>query len=272
MIDPRDQWAIQIEVTNACQRKCSNCTRMLRHVERPFFVTTDHFARCVDAIKDFPTASPPSATTPRSLVGMIGGEPLFHPHFADLAGIMAGKIPNRQHRGLWTGLDWKQSQYAAIIGDTFGYVNNNQHNSECRHTPVLVAISDVVADAAQRAQLIDKCWLQCRWSSTVTPNGFFFCEVAGAMDVVFNGPGGLPIEPGCWERPLEDFREQINRWCPRCGIPMNLRARLDTEEVDDISPGNLELLQDSPGVRAGEYVLYGGGGGETTDTPWRYLR
>jgi hypothetical protein len=273
MIDPQNQWTMPIDVTNRCTRACSNCTRLIGHAASRFDMTVDYFARAVDAIKDFPTESPPRPDlAPFKVVAMIGGEPLLHPQFATLAAIIAEKVPDRQHRGLWTGLDWRHTKHAEVIEDVFGYVNNNRHDRRCLHSPVLVAVTDEVADPAERARLIDDCWLQRLWCGTITPKGHFFCEVAGAFDMVFDGPGGLPIEPECWRRPLADFREQIDRWCPRCGIPLNLKGRVDKEEVDDISPSNLAVLRDSPRVCAGRYVLFDPSGHETDREPWRYLK
>lgn len=276
MIAPECQWCIQIEVTNACPRACSNCTRMLAHVERPFFMSVGQFAAAVGALGGFPDESPPSEAAPFKLIGLIGGEPLLHPSFQVLLSILTEKVPNRRHRGLWTGLEWQCTQHADIIRDVFDeqFIHNNRHEGESRHSPVLVASRDAVADPVTRAELINDCWLQRKWSSSVTPKGFFFCEVAGAMDIVFDGPGGLPVESGCWERPIEDFREQIDLWCQRCGIPLNLKGRLDNEGVDDISHTNVTelILTRSPRIQAGEYVLYDPAEHTTDDEPWRYLK
>lgn len=272
MIDPQRQWAIQIEVTNACNRACSNCTRFVGHLRRQFHVTLDQFAIAVDALKDFPAWSTPTDRVAHKVIGMIGGEPLLHPQFAALAAIMAEAIPVREHRGLWTGLEWQKTVYADLIRHTFGYVNNNQHDQECRHSPILVAVADVVEDVRRQKKLIEQCWLQEMWSATITPKGFFFCEVAGAMDLLFDGPGGLPVEPGCWRRPLADFQEQIDRWCWRCGVPLNLAGRLDSECVDDLSPTNLAALEKSPRVQAGRYELHLTLDTTVTPTPWRYLQ
>ncbi|MFH1738505.1 MAG: radical SAM protein, partial [bacterium] len=220
MIPPKEQWCIQVDITNACTRACSNCTRMLSHVTQPFFMACGEFVRAVDALKDFPEESLPSKAASIKLVGVIGGEPLLHPAFPTLLRILADKIPNKNYRGLWTGLKWESTEHADIIREVFDekYIHNNRHEKRAKHTPVLIAIREVVEDPAERARIIDGCWLQHRWSSSITPKGLFFCEVAGAMDMVFGGPGGLSVEPGCWRRPLEDFREQIDRWCQRCGV------------------------------------------------------
>jgi hypothetical protein len=244
---------------------------MLSHVDLPFFMSVEKFAQCANALADFPTNSLPSKADPHKMVGIIGGEPLLHPDFDQLARILADAIPNREHRGLWTGLDWRRTKHANLIEKTFGYINHNMHQTECRHSPVLVAIQDVVPDKAKQKEMIDNCWLQRLWSASCTPKGFFFCEVAAAMDMVFEGPGGLPIEPGCWDRPLSDFQSQIDRWCSRCGIPLNLKGRLDSEEMDDISESNLEALRNSPRIKSGNYVLHESVA-ETDREPWRYLR
>jgi hypothetical protein len=272
MIDPAYQWCQQIDVTNACGRKCSNCTRLCGHVRDPFYMSVEMFAQCVEALRNFPTDSPPSTADPNKMIGMIGGEPLLHPEFAKLVRIVADRIPNKEHRGLWTGLRWERTIHAALIRSTFGYINNNTHDSKCQHSPVLVAIQDYAKDTQNQTAIIEQCWLQRLWSATCTPKGYFFCEVAGALDMVMNGPGGLPIEPGCWDRPLADFQEQIDRWCPRCGIPLQLEGRLDSDEVDDISPTNLDALRHSPRITNGHFVLHTHLVSPIDNAPWKYLK
>lgn len=258
MIPPRRQWCIQVDVTNACPRACSNCTRMSAHARASFFMTVDEFARAVASVRDFPTESEPDDHGRQKLIGVIGGEPLVHPQFAALCETMADEIPDRRCRGLWTGLPLDNHPHRELVQETFGYVNQNLHTTECVHQPVLVAVEDVIRDERRMWELIDACQLQRKWSSAITPKGFFFCEVAAAMDVVFEGPGGLPLTPGCWRHDLADYRGQIERWCPRCGVCLPLPGRCDRERVDDISRGNLEALRKlgSPRVRKGDYVLF----------------
>jgi len=234
----------------------------------------DTFRKALVALREFPTSSPKSPFVPakHKVVGMLGGEPMLHPQFESLCLLMEELIPSKVNRGLWTGLKWERTKYADLIRRVFGYVNNNQHNTNCEHSPILVSISDVVKDSAKRKELIDNCWLQRLWSATITPKGYFFCEVAGAFDMVFGGPGGLPIEPGVWNRPLSDFQDQIDRWCSRCGIPLNLKGRKDSEGVDDISPSNLSALVGSPRIQALEYALYNEDRLQQDSKPWQYLR
>lgn len=260
MIPPKQHWCIQIDVTNQCPRKCSNCTRSLAHVTEPFNMTVDTFRAAVEALADFPTKSESnSQNNGVKVVGIIGGEPACHPEFWHLERILYEAIPDRQHRGLWTSDKFIGED--TYIRRAFGYVNYNPHSPPSKHHPILVAIKDIVPNHKDMWQLIDKCPYQTTWSSSITPKGFFFCEVAAALDMVFQGPGGLPIEPGCWKRPLDDFRSQIERWCPRCGgsIPFNKgRHRLDNEERDDVSMSNLVALKalHSPRIKHGNYFLF----------------
>lgn len=227
MIDMQRQWCVLIDVTNVCNRACSNCTRLVGHTAETFYMNPEQFEHNVRCLSDFPVCSPIHPTVRTKMIGMMGGEPLMHPKFTALCRLMASHVPARKNRGLWTGLAWRRSMHRQLIEDTFGHVHYNPHYQTrfSLHSPVLVAVQDVINDEQQRRRAIDNCWLQSRWCGTVTPKGLFFCEVAGAFDWVMQGPGGLVVEPGCWRRPLADFRGQIDRWCLRCGIPLNLQGR-----------------------------------------------
>ena len=272
MIDPQYQWCMPIDVTNKCNRACSNCTRLIGHGPT-FYMGLNQFAGILEAIKDFPEKSPPSEAASFKLIGVIGGEPLLHPQFPELLEIMREKIPNQEHRGIWTSLNWQQTRHADVIQETFTDrgIHNNRHDlNRSRHSPVLIAIEDVIEDPIEQQNIIDNCWLQRNWCGSITPKGHFFCEVAGSFDWVLDGPGGLPVESECWRKPLMDFQDQINRWCPRCGIALQMKGRLDSEEVDDISWSNLDLLENSPRIRAGSYLLHEGGRKTHVAKPWEY--
>jgi hypothetical protein len=98
----------------------------------------------------------------------------------------------------------------------------------------------------------DNCWIQNEWSATITPKGCFFCEVAGALDMLFDGPGGWRIEKGWWKRKPKDFGDQLH-WCEICGFALDTFTRDADEETDDVSPsvyGMLEKLN-SPKFKSG---------------------
>jgi len=260
MIPPSQHWAIQIDVTNRCRVGCSNCTRSLAHVTEPFDMSVDAFATAVGALAEFPEhsdATPLGQNHGIKVVGVIGGEPTLHPQYGELCEIIRAGIPNRRNRGLWTS----SQRHANDAKEMFGYVNFNPHLPPSRHHPILVAIEDVIPDEDRMWELIEQCPYQTTWASSIGPKGFFFCEVAASLDLVFGGPGGMPVVPGCWREPLEHFRNQIDTWCPRCGgaIPMSkTRHRLDVEHRDDVSASNLRELEErgSPRILRGDYVVF----------------
>lgn len=255
MRPPSSMSIIQIEVTNVCSHRCSNCTRLVGHYRKDqnYFISIADFRRAVDSLVDFP-----------EIVGLIGGEPVLHPEFPALIEYYKERIPRRR-RGLWSSLHQRYWQHFDLISATFDRDRQflNDHATPSIHQPILVASEDVVPDEEERRRLISECWVQNLWSASVTPKGAFFCEVAAALDRLYDGPGGWPVEPGWWKIGVEDprFQEQVERWCHLCGAAVPLRRRLTSDGVDDVSPTHEEMLrkQGSPKARDGKTSVYVGG-------------
>ena len=262
-----DAAVIQIEVTNACTNRCANCTRCVGHHKKPFFMDLGLIEQAIDSLDGFTRT-----------VGIMGGEPTLHPEFEKICELVQRKIP--AHRaGLWTsGFKWKE--YKPLIKKTFGVVLYNDHSGkEQKHQPILVAIDEVIKDKDLMWRLIRKCWVQEEWSPSITPKGAFFCEVAAALDLLFDGPGGYPIDNNWWRKGVPDFEDQVRRYCPLCSgaLPM-LRPPRD-EAHDLVSKGNLERLVKAGSQKAaqGQVTVFEGTMDEDVQKyvdgwkPWRYL-
>ncbi|SLM31187.1 Radical SAM domain protein [Desulfamplus magnetovallimortis] len=250
MIPLTEMKIIQIDITNACINRCSNCTRLIGHHKKPFYMDMDTFKLAADSLVDFP-----------GIVGMIGGEPLLHPDFEEMALYLASTRPDKKKRGLWSTIP-EGNRYGALIKEVFGTQYFNDHTvNTIKHQPVLVAAREMISDEKKMWEFIDNCWVQRLWSATITPKGAYFCEVAAAFDMLFDGNRGWKIEPGWWHRTPEQFGEQKKHWCPKCGCAIPLERRTSTEGKDDISQGNLKALEGigSPGVKKGRTILYNKG-------------
>ncbi len=246
MINPELQWCHQVSCTDMCWPHtesnnpdgkkgpltgCSNCTRLLAHTPKRYFMTPDQLQLCYTHASDFVYNSPPCPQGRHKVVGLFGGDPLLAPDFPTYVDIAIATIPDAHRRGLWCSLHWPtyvhpkygpaKPHVIRLLGSRNapdrhnnwhhqGYLNWNQHeeSQKCQHQPLLVAIQDVVHDPKRRWQLISDCWVQREWSSAyaLDHNGepkFYFCEVASAFDRIFKLGTGLPVEKDCWRGDLK---------------------------------------------------------------------
>ena len=227
---------IHIEVTNACNLECANCTRFIGHHRKNFFITMDQLRKALSSLEGF-----------KGNIGIMGGEPTLHPKFEEICNIVQEMIPNQEQRALWTnGFKWKK--YEDIIHKTFPNKYNiiyNEHGDPNEvHHPLLLAAKDVVEDKETMWKLIDKCWINERWAASITPKGGFFCEVAAAQDLLFDGPGGYDIEKGWWNKSVEEYRDQVERYCVNCSAAVPLPPKYDILGKDLVSPNIAKILKD----------------------------
>lgn len=240
---------IQIEVTNSCNHRCANCTRLIGHHKKPFFMDLDTIRVGLESLEEF-----------KGHIGLMGGEPTLHPQFGEICKMYQEMIPEKGRREFWTS-GYKWDEYEDIIRETFEteYIAYNDHTQdEGYHQPLLIASDEIIDDKDLMWKLIDNCWVQNRWSASITPKGCFFCEVAAALDILFDGPGGWPIEKGWWNKTPDQFQDQVKRYCSMCSAAIPLDIPSHHENYDFISKGNAEKLEkiDSPKFLAGHYKIY----------------
>ncbi len=225
---------LQICTTNACVLECADCTHLVGHHKKPYMMSLDYFKKVVDSLEGFPR-----------MIGLIGGEVLLVPWFAEQARYLRSKFP-REQLGLWSVFPAgeKYVKHREVICETFGNILLNDHSvPTIMHAPMLVASGEYYEDPKDLAAAAWNCWVANRWSPGITPKGGFFCEVAGELDALFDGPGGWDVsEPGWWKRTPLDYAEQVARSCSKCGGCLPLTRRSSQETSCDISEGNAKLL------------------------------
>lgn len=268
MKSPKDMRIIQIDVTNACIHHCSNCTRFCGLHKKPFFMDFETFKRAVDSLEGYV-----------GTIGIMGGEPTLNPDFTRMAEYLASKRPAKhtedmlrpqrhfmdaihdlelEHTflhpcpggmrqtvngpGLWSAIGENYKRYYETIQDTIQYQALNDHSNAMYHQPALISRKALGISDKEWFKIRDNCWVQNLWSATVTPKGAFFCEVAGALDMLFNGPGGWKIEQGWWEKKPEEFGEQL-QWCELCGLACDTFMRDANEGIYDVSLDIYERLE-----------------------------
>ena len=271
MRSPADMEVIQIEITNACIHNCANCTRFCGLHRKPFFMDPDTFKRAVDSFAGY-----------RGVVGIMGGEPTLHPHFAEFMEYYRSRIPEPRprticklpladfrdwvsrtiyqrgrHRGLWSSLGRGYYKHYELIQDVFPYQVLNDHRHVDQHQALLIPRKELGIPDDRFFALRDRCWIQNLWSASITPKGAFFCEIAASLDMLFDGPGGWPIEPGWWRRKPEDFGDQLH-WCELCSAALNVPSAPAASHCEIMSPGIFEKLRerDPWKIRTGHYRIF----------------
>jgi hypothetical protein len=261
---------IQIDITNACMYSCSNCTRFCGQHPKPFFMELETFRRAVDSMAGF-----------EGIVGIIGGEPTLHPQFGQMVDYFAAQVPEPhpyafveqpvdsfsayarvvkyqrgRRRGLFTSLGNGYYRHFEQIQDVFPYQSINDHQSVNTHQAILVTRKELGIADEEWFHLRDNCWIQNLWSASITPKGAFFCEIAACLDMLFDGPGGWPIEPGWWKRKPADFTDQLH-WCEMCSVALKVPTMEATRQTDIVSPAALEKLRaiNGPKIRNQRYVV-----------------
>ena len=241
---------IQIEVTNSCSLQCSQCTRFVGHHKKPFFMDLAMVEKAIKSLKGFTKA-----------IGIMGGEPTLHPQFKEICELVRKLIPNRRQRSLWTnGFKWHE--YKAIIDKTFDpemIIYNDHKDMEVgKHQPLLIAAEEIIDDRELMWRLIGNCWVQWRWAASITPKGGFFCEVAAALDQLFDGPGGYALKKDWWNKNPNEFMDQVKRYCPRCSGAIPMERVSSHVGYDLVSPENAERLKacGSPKFLQGKYKIF----------------
>ena len=268
----RDMIIIQIDITNACIHRCANCTRFCGHHQKDFYMDFETFKNAVDSLDEY-----------NGCVGIIGGEPTLHPEFEKFADYLKSKrlnnIDNLNGRtpiydmqayilsnlidfqnsktGLWSSLNRQYYKHFETIQNSFECQNLNDHDNKCEHQALLMPRKELGIPDDEWIQKRDACWIQNTWSATITPKGAFFCEVAGSLDMLFNGPGGWKVEKDWWKRDIKDYEDQLH-WCELCSGCLDVPQRLSNDERDDITPNMYQKLLEmkSPKVLKNKVIVH----------------
>ena len=241
-----EKWFSHVDITNKCHiGNCIYCSRFERHIRSDMFyeMDLDFFSKAIESYINYPNG-----------VGIIGGEPLLHSKFKEICKIIRDLFP-KEKMGLWTSINPAKSKYSDDIESTFGLIAFNEHNplqqQACSHQPFTLSPIDMVENEVLRNDLIEDCWFDRGWCSTINPLGGYFCEVAASL-AYLQGIKGVPIEPNWWQDMTKfAYQRDICNLCGAC-IPMEKQRLCDRKEK--ISKSFYNMLIDN-NLPVGDFEL-----------------
>lgn len=219
----KDSWIINIEITNFCKMRCSNCSRATKHITKPFFASLEFIEKALNSLKNWPKG-----------IGIIGGEPQDHPQWNEICQL----LKSFDHKGGYALFTSRQLpiEYNEIFDDKIYITDHKKRNL---HHTMLISLSEIVPKHLQR-ELIEKCWLQKQWSPSITPKGAFWCEIAGVLDFIYNGTNSFALVEDWWKQ--ENYENQIEEYCKKCGICIPFELTTDKDEYEYVTPDAYNCL------------------------------
>lgn len=266
---------LQIWVTRLCDKSCFGCTQGSNLSGKMRTMPLDQFEDAVKSLNGY-----------FGVVGLFGGNPAVLKNFEDYCDILKRYVPFSQ-RGIWCNNPMGK---ASIMRECFNpdVSNLNVHleqaaydefkrdwpeskpfglHEDSRHSPVFVAMQDVIEDEAERWELIGNCDINRTWSALIgTFRGelrAWFCEIAGSQSMLHQDEPeypdtGIAVVPDWWRRPMQDFAEQVRYHCHACGVPMrgygSLAQVSDDQGTEFVSATHLSVYKPKRSKRQVELV------------------
>lgn len=238
----REKYICVIDITNHCNSEkpgCLYCSRFMRHIpkEKKYNMSLEFFEKTLLSLKNWPNQ-----------IGIIGGEPSLHPKLLEMIDMIKQIFPNyKQKFAFLTSGSPIFEKHKELIYNTFRWVAYNPHDKNqkeiCLHQRATMTSKDVIPDEILRDKLINNCWVDKTWGPGVNPRGGYFCEIAAAISLLLDGPNGVPIENNWWNRPLEDFKYQVDFCCQNCGMSVPQERDIIGIKKEKFSKGNYELYK-----------------------------
>ncbi len=245
-----EKWLVQIELVSKCEHSCAYCSRHTRHLRSDQLgeMSLDIFSRAFDCALHHPS----------NMIGIIGGNPPLHSEFAEVCEIIRRKV--RGHRKIlryrkkktiglwWSSVGNAYESWKPIVEEAFDFQAYNPQDdfqkTVCRHAPITLPVGEMVADPEYRQDLIDTCWCDQAWWPTIDPvKGVYFCEVAGALARLLDGPMGLPIKKHVWKLSESHWTYQREWACNLCGMCIPHPKKSTDSEIEEFSPGLYKLFK-----------------------------
>jgi len=207
---------IIIPITNVCNLSCGGCNQLCGNYPKKslWFIELDELKKNINIVAN---------NTNKKRIGLFGGEPTLHPKFNEVLELCYefkeleflvytnGRAEVKDHKNIKYNISPKCHP---LIGE--------QVRSNIKHFPTLVAAIDILKSEDknfywEKAKKDCNMWNNC--GAIIYRDRAYFCEIAGAMDQLFEEQHGWEIEEGVnpFVRTDQEIKKQASHYCYRCG-------------------------------------------------------
>ena len=221
---PINMHRLEIDLTYRCQLRCSNCSRGCTQSPSDLDIRISQVMEFLDSSLDQGRSW--------NKVRILGGEPTLHPNFLDIINIMYQWFEEHSPQtdiqvvSNGAGKFVKENYYQIPI--TWQTESSFKDGTDPDYfDPVNIAPKDL--PAFKNEDFSKACWVAMECGMALTPNGYFPCSVAGAIDRMFSMNGGLKTLP----IDTENLQSELSKYCSLCGhylqdsfIPRDKREKI----------------------------------------------
>ena len=247
----KDKKSILIDITNSCINKCANCMRFCQLNNNPYFMNLHDVKNAIDSLDNW-----------NGQISIMGGEPLLHPFFKEIMKYLQTKYKkkygffrypisdiydyalntmpdNNGKLRLFTSVPKQFYDYFEDIDDTFHSLRCNDHSNYTNHFTTMVYYKDLGISDEEFIKQSKNCWVNNDCGAVINNHGAFFCEMAGAMDMLYDGNTGFKVQKDWWKE--TSYQKQMY-WCQFCGARLGLPMAMDNENITYMSKTVFNML------------------------------
>lgn len=260
----KDKKSILIDITNSCINKCANCMRFCQLNNNPYFMNLHDVKNAIDSLDNW-----------NGQISIMGGEPLLHPFFKEIMKYLQTKYKkkygffrypisdiydyalntmpdNNGKLRLFTSVPKQFYDYFEDIDDTFHSLRCNDHSNHTNHFTTMVYYKDLGISDEEFIKQSKNCWVNNDCGAVINNHGAFFCEMAGAMDMLYDGNTGFKVQKDWWKE--TSYQKQMY-WCQFCGARLGLPMAMDNENITYMSKTVFNMLLKNDNIKLNNVKL-----------------
>lgn len=209
---PINMHRLEIDLTYECQLRCSNCSRGCTQMPSDSEISK---AQIIEFLE-----SSTAQERRWNKVRILGGEPTLHSGFLEIISVMhqwfEKNLPEADVKVVSNGAGKFVRETYYKIPESWRTESSFKDGTDPDYfDPVNIAPMDI--PAYENEDFTKACWVAMECGMALTPNGYFPCSVAGAIDRMFAINGGRATLP----KDTEDMQNELSKYCALCGHYLN---------------------------------------------------